>query len=50
MEYGLINETIHKVDEHAALQDIADLTDAYHHILQDYFLLKSVEGVDPARS
>ncbi len=37
VEYGLINETIHKVDEHAALQDIADLTDAYHHILQDYF-------------
>lgn len=38
VEYGLINETIHKVDEHAALQDIVDLTETYQRILCDYFL------------
>ncbi len=38
VEYGLINATIHKVDEYAALKDIADLTETYLHILRAYFL------------
>jgi succinyl-diaminopimelate desuccinylase len=38
VEYGLVNHTIHKVDEHAALQDIEYLTQTYLQILRDYFL------------
>jgi succinyl-diaminopimelate desuccinylase len=36
-EYGLLNSTIHKVDERAALADMAALTDVYTDILRRYF-------------
>lgn len=37
VEYGLLNTTIHKVDEHASLADIETLTATYVEILRSYF-------------
>jgi succinyl-diaminopimelate desuccinylase len=37
VEYGLLNKTIHKVDECAAIQDIENLTATYTEILEKYF-------------
>jgi succinyl-diaminopimelate desuccinylase len=37
VEFGLLNETIHKVDENAAVEDIDALTAVYRRILQTYF-------------
>ena len=37
-EYGLLNPTIHKVDERASLADMAALTDVYADILRRYFV------------
>lgn len=37
VEYGLLNSTIHKVDEHALVQDIEDLAATYYEILKAYF-------------
>ncbi len=37
VEYGLVNATIHKVDECAAVKDIEDLTETYTEILRTYF-------------
>jgi succinyl-diaminopimelate desuccinylase len=37
VEYGLINATIHKVDEFASISDIETLTQTYHEILRSYF-------------
>lgn len=37
VECGLINATIHKVDERARVQDIIDLAAIYHRFLSDYF-------------
>lgn len=36
-EFGLVSQTIHKVDERAALADMAGLTNAYADILSRYF-------------
>ncbi len=36
-EFGLVNRTIHKVDEHVPLADLTALTDAYTRILRGYF-------------
>ena len=36
IEFGIIGKTMHKVDEHVAVQDLQDLTEIYHHILLDY--------------
>ena len=36
-EFGLVNSTIHKVDERVPLADLAALTDAYAMILRRYF-------------
>lgn len=33
VEFGLINRTIHQVDEHVALSDLETLTQIYHHLL-----------------
>src|SRR5690606_6228352 len=38
VEYGLVNATIHKVDEYAALDDINQLSATYFAILRSYFL------------
>ena len=38
VEYGLLNESIHKIDEHATVQDIENLTCTYHEILKSYFI------------
>ena len=37
VEYGLLNASIHKVDEHASIKDLEDLTRTYHEILMSYF-------------
>lgn len=37
VEFGLINKTIHQVDEHVDLQDLEMLTEIYHTILTNYF-------------
>lgn len=37
VEYGLLNATIHKVDEHARVEDIETLTATYTEILRSYF-------------
>ena len=37
VEFGLINETIHKIDENAALDDIDRLTKIYRRLLELYF-------------
>jgi succinyl-diaminopimelate desuccinylase len=37
IEFGLINESAHKVDEHIALDNVEALTQVYLHVLQHYF-------------
>lgn len=37
VEYGLINQTAHKIDENARVDDIHALSDIYSRILDDYF-------------
>ncbi|MEK9672269.1 MAG: succinyl-diaminopimelate desuccinylase [Rhodospirillaceae bacterium] len=37
VEFGMINETAHKVDENALVQDIRDLAAIYRDILTDFF-------------
>lgn len=37
IEYGLLNATIHKVNEHASIKDIETLTATYTEILRSYF-------------
>lgn len=37
VECGLVNKTIHQIDEYAALEDIENLTQIYLRILEGYF-------------
>ena len=37
LEFGLVNKTMHKVDECVPLKDLKDLTRIYQNILEDYF-------------
>jgi len=37
IEFGLIGQTMHKVDENVAIRDIAQLSAIYEHILDRYF-------------
>ena len=37
VEFGLVGQTMHKADERAALADLAQLTDIYRSVLEDYF-------------
>ncbi|MFY9656288.1 MAG: succinyl-diaminopimelate desuccinylase [Methylocystis sp.] len=37
VEFGLLNESIHKIDENAALEDIDRLTNTYRRLLELYF-------------
>ncbi len=37
VEFGLVGKTLHKVDEHVAIEDITTLTRIYRRILQDWF-------------
>ncbi len=37
VEFGLINETIHKIDEHVVIEDLHALTHIYRRILENYF-------------
>ncbi len=41
VEFGLVNETIHKVDEHVPLSDLATLTQVYRRFIERYFGLAS---------
>lgn len=36
-EYGLVGQTMHKVDEHARITDVRSLTDVYYAFLNDLF-------------
>lgn len=42
IEFGLVGETMHKIDEHASIADIKALSAIYENILERYF------GVEPA--
>lgn len=37
IEFGLINKTIHKIDEHVVIDDLHQLTQIYRQILESYF-------------
>ena len=37
LEFGLVNKTMHKVDECVSLTDLKKLTKIYHRILIEYF-------------
>lgn len=37
VEFGLINKTIHKIDEHVVIEDLHTLTQIYRQILENYF-------------
>ena len=37
LEFGLVNKTMHKVDECVSLNDLKKLTNIYHDILLEYF-------------
>jgi succinyl-diaminopimelate desuccinylase len=37
VEYGLVNSTIHKVDEHTPVADLHELTEIYHEFMRRYF-------------
>ena len=36
-EFGLVNETIHKANEHVSLKDMRDLTEIYRRTLEKFF-------------
>ena len=36
-EFGLISSTMHKVDEHVAVEDIVALSDIYEDLISRYF-------------
>lgn len=38
VEFGLINATIHQVDEHTSVADLETLTEIYSHFLANYFV------------
>ena len=37
LEFGLVNKTMHKIDECVSLKDLKNLTKIYENILEDYF-------------
>ena len=37
LEFGLVNKTMHKIDECVSLKDLKNLTRIYENILEDYF-------------
>ena len=37
LEFGLVNRTMHRVDECVSLKDLKNLTEIYQNILEDYF-------------
>ena len=37
LEFGLVEKTMHKVDEAVSLKDLKNLTKIYQDILQSYF-------------
>jgi succinyl-diaminopimelate desuccinylase len=37
LEFGLVGATMHQVDEHTAVADLATLTAVYRKVLERYF-------------
>jgi succinyl-diaminopimelate desuccinylase len=37
IEFGLLSQQMHKIDEHVATKDLVALTAIYRHILERYF-------------
>ena len=40
IEFGLLSQQMHKIDEHVATADLVALTAIYRHILERYFSSK----------
>ena len=38
IEFGLVNQTIHQVDEHTRIADLHTLTDVYERFIEGYFM------------
>ena len=49
VEFGLVGQTMHKVDEHVAIADLVALTAIYRHILERYFSSPSSDRRSCAR-
>jgi succinyl-diaminopimelate desuccinylase len=41
VEFGLVNKTIHAVDEHVPVSDLEQLTAIYERFLPSYFAAKT---------
>jgi succinyl-diaminopimelate desuccinylase len=37
VEFGLVNATIHQVDEHTSVKDLEDLTEIYSRFIASFF-------------
>jgi succinyl-diaminopimelate desuccinylase len=37
VEFGLVNKTIHQIDEHVVVADLEQLTQIYQRFIADYF-------------
>ena len=37
IEFGLVGQTMHMVDEHVAVSDLEQLADVYYRFMVDYF-------------
>jgi succinyl-diaminopimelate desuccinylase len=48
VEFGLVGQTMHAVDERAALSDIEQLSAVYERVLESYFAVQS-DSLPPAR-
>jgi succinyl-diaminopimelate desuccinylase len=38
LEFGLVGQTMHQVDEHTPVSDLVTLTAVYREVLERYFL------------
>ena len=45
IEFGLLSQQMHKIDEHVATADLVALTAIYRHILERYFEFESLMPV-----
>ena len=50
IEFGLLSQQMHKIDEHVATADLVALTAIYRHILERYFRFDSLIPALRARS
>ncbi|MBM3558343.1 MAG: succinyl-diaminopimelate desuccinylase [Alphaproteobacteria bacterium] len=48
VEFGLVGQTMHKIDEHADVADIERLAEIYLAVLEDWFVTNSAAAAAPA--